>query len=494
MVFKRSSGILLHLSSLPSRYGIGDLGPKAYEWVDFLNQTNTKVWQILPLGPTGYGDSPYQCLSAFAGNPYLISPHKLFEDGLLMEDDLTDVPDFPKDTVDYGWVIPWKLELLEKAYLNFLTAGILIDEFEIFRNKQSAWLDDYSVYMALKEIYEGRPWVEWPAELRDREERALEQVKIDHVENVRRQAFYQYLFFRQWNQLRAYANKNDVKIIGDVPIYMAHDCADVWGNPELYYLNDLGKPTVVAGVPPDGFSSKGQLWGNPLYRWDVHKQDGYQWWIKRMQATFQMVDIVRLDHFRGFAGYWEVPEDHENAIGGKWLPGPSDDLFGALKNALGDMPVIAEDLGMVTPDVEELRSVNNFPGMKILEYGFDGSLNNPHHPEKYIENSIAYTGTHDNEPLVGWFENLDHMHKVDLLNYLGTDGSDIAWEIIRNLWNTNPVIVIAQLQDFLRSDNLARMNYPSSPDGNWRWRMQVDSLNDETKSFLSGINQENGRG
>lgn len=494
MKFKRSSGILLHPTSLPGPYGVGDLGPQAFQWVDFLKDTQTKLWQILPLGPTGYGDSPYQCFSAFAGNPYLISPEKLLEDGLLTDPDLDDIPDFPTGKVDYGWMIPWKLDLLRTAFDHFQTSAKLADEFEDFQEKNTSWLTDFALFMALKEAHGGRSWVEWSAMLRDCEEGALKQARQNHAETIKRHMFYQFLFFRQWDALRAYANKNDIKIIGDVPIYVAHDSVDVWVNPGLFFLNEIGRQTVVAGVPPDDFSDDGQLWGNPLYRWEVHKIEGYHWWIERMRVTFQTYDIIRLDHFRGFAGYWEVPADQPNAINGRWLPGPGITLFDALKNALGEMPIIAEDLGVITPDVVELLDTLGYPGMKIMPHGFDGNPDNTFHPDRYTENDVAYTGTHDNEPLVGWFEHPEQWYKDNLLGYLGTDGGDIAWEIIRSLWQTKAVYAVAQMQDFLRLGNDARMNYPSKPDGNWQWRMPPDSLDDELMAFLSEINQESERG
>ena len=341
MKFDRSSGILLHPTSLPGQYGIGDIGPQAYRWIDFLAETRCSLWQVLPLGPTGYGDSPYQCFSAFAGNPYLISPELLLEEGLLEPEDLTDCPDCPPGSVDYGTVIEWKLSLLEKSFNRFRTASSLSleNEYQSFQNAKSGWLEDFTLFMALKVAHQGSPWTTWARPLRQRHPKAISEVRQKYSEEIQRQVFYQFLFFHQLGALRLYAAKKGIKIIGDIPIFVAHDSADVWAHPELFYLDKRGSPSVVAGVPPDYFSATGQLWGNTIYNWGVHAETGFTWWLERFQAVLEMVDIVRLDHFRGFAGYWEIPGKATTATNGRWVPSPGMDLLKAVKQGFGDLPI-----------------------------------------------------------------------------------------------------------------------------------------------------------
>ncbi|NOY99238.1 MAG: 4-alpha-glucanotransferase, partial [Chloroflexi bacterium] len=362
-IFERRSGVLLHPTSLPGPYGIGDLGPQACRFVDFLSGAGCKLWQMLPLGPTGYGDSPYQSFSAFAGNPYLISPDLLLQDGLLHSDDLIEQTDFPAHRVDFGRVISWKLNLLERAFLRFKSdpQPALQEALDIFCAENASWLDDYALFMAIKEAHGGGSWEHWPVSLRRREETALAEARRTLADAVERFAFYQFIFYRQWRALRDYAHQRGVRIIGDIPIFVAYDSADVWAHPDLFYLDETGRPTVVAGVPPDYFSPTGQLWGNPLYRWDVHAQTGYAWWLARFRAVLSMVDIVRLDHFRGFAGYWEIPADAPTAEEGRWVPGPGADFFNAVRDELGRLPIIAEDLCEITPDVVALRDQFDLP-------------------------------------------------------------------------------------------------------------------------------------
>jgi 4-alpha-glucanotransferase len=489
MRFERSSGILMHPTSLPGPYGIGDLGPQAYHWVDFLAEAGCKLWQTLPLGPTGYADSPYQCFSAFAGNPYLISPDGLVKTGLLVPDELKNVPSFPDDQVDYGAVIPWKLSLLDKAYYRFVnTPSAMLGEFKEFCQEQSEWLDEFSLFMALKESYGGRPWSEWSAELRMRDAQALENARKKHAGEIDLQKFRQFIFFWQWKTLRQYANDKSVKIIGDIPIFVAMDSSDVWTHPDLFYLDEQRNPTVVAGVPPDYFSPTGQLWGNPLYRWDAHKQTGFSWWLKRFQAAYQLVDIIRLDHFRGFAGYWEIPAGNPTAEHGRWVPAPGMDLFQAMEDALGELPIIAEDLGVITPDVVELRDSFDLPGMKTLQFGFTGPDNEflPHH---YPHNCVTYTGTHDNDTGIGWYDSAPEHEKDFARRYMGRNGSDFAWDMIRTCWASVAVMALAPTQDFLRLGTEARMNYPSTIGGNWQWRMSADALTDKLKNRLFELNQ-----
>jgi 4-alpha-glucanotransferase len=473
MKLERSSGILLHPTSLPGPYGIGDVGPQAYAWIDFLARAGCSLWQVLPLGPTGYGDSPYQCFSAFAGNPYLVSPQALLDEDLVHSDDLADAPIFPVERIDYGTLIPWKLGLLDRSYLRFehSAPSDLRAEYADFRADHAGWLEDFALFMALKEAHGGAPWVSWDAPLRDRKPAALEKARLEYAVAIERQIYRQFLFFRQWGALREYAKQQGIQIVGDAPIFVAHDSVDVWAQRDLFFLDRNGQPTVVAGVPPDYFSPTGQLWGNPLYRWDRLRESGYQWWLERMRAILGMVDIVRLDHFRGFAGYWEVPGKAKTAVKGRWAPGPGAHFFQTLRQQLGDLPIIAEDLGVITPDVVELREHFSLPGMKILQFGFEGGPKDAFLPHNYPENCVVYTGTHDNDTARGWYERIDAKSKDFYRRYLARDGHDISWDMIRAVWGSVAVFALAPMQDFLSLDNQARMNYPGNPSGNWTWRM-----------------------
>lgn len=490
MKFNRSSGILLHPTSLPGRYGIGDLGPAAHRWLEFLADAGCGLWQVLPLGPTGYGDSPYQCFSSFAGNPYLISPELLVEDGLLARAELDDLPQFPDDSVDFGLIFEWKPGLLDRAYEQFVrkSPAALKAEWSVFCHTQKSWLDDFALFMALKDDHGGAPWPEWPAPLRDRELEGLAEVRQRLAPAVERHAFRQFLFFRQWKSLHQLASKLGVQIVGDIPIFVAHDSADVWANPHLFYLDEKGHRTVVAGVPPDYFSPTGQLWGNPLYRWEVHKASGYQWWLARIQAVLELVDVVRIDHFRGFAGYWEVPGDAKTAVEGRWVPGPGGNLFDAVSAALGELPIIAEDLGVITPDVEALRDGFGLPGMKIIQFAFGGKPADPFLPHNYKPNCVVYTGTHDNDTARGWYERIGENERSFARRYLGVDGSQIAADMIRAAWGSVAMFALAPLQDFLNLGNEARMNYPGNPAGNWTWRMGEGVINEELKDQVRELN------
>ncbi len=490
MTFARSSGILLHPTSLPGPYGIGDIGPQACSWVDFLSAAGCSLWQVLPLGPTGYGDSPYQSFSAFAGNPYLVSPEALIEDGLLTRGDLTDQPDFPANRVDFGALIPWKLAVLDRAYQHFSRANDhpLREAFEVFRGTQAAWLEDFALFMALKETHLGRPWTDWEPPLRDRRPEALATLRNQYASAVERHAFRQFLFFRQWNALRQYAHDKGISIIGDVPIFVAHDSSDVWAHPELFYLDERGNPLFVAGVPPDYFSPTGQLWGNPLYRWDVHQASGYRWWIDRLKATLSLVDIVRLDHFRGFCAYWEVPAEAKTAEKGRWAPAPGMDFFQTLHKSLGELPIIAEDLGVITPDVVELRETFHLPGMKILQFAFAGGPKDPFLPHNYPVNCVVYTGTHDNDTALGWYQRVGEEEVDFYRRYMDRDGTNVAWDLIRGCWSSVAVFALAPMQDFLNLDNTARMNYPGNPSGNWSWRMSSDATSEELCKRIRELN------
>lgn len=491
MTFDRASGVLLHPTSFPGPDGIGDLGPQAYRWIDFLSAAGCALWQILPLGPTGYGDSPYQCFSAFAGNPYLISPDSLIKDDLLVSRDFSDRPEFPIDHVDFGRAITWKLRLLDRAYTRFRSNGSqqLHQAFAAFQSDQAGWLDDFALFMALKDAHQSA-WSDWPVALRQRDPQALKAARDQHAESVEQHAFRQFLFFRQWSALRGYASEKRIKIIGDAPIFVAYDSADVWSHPELFYLNAKGKPTVVAGVPPDYFSPTGQRWGNPLYRWAVHKRSAYAWWLERLRATFKQVDIVRLDHFRGFAGYWEVPANMPTAEKGRWVKGPGKNFFRAIKAALGDLPIIAEDLGVITDDMLDLRDSFNLPGMKVLQFGFNGaSPADPFLPHHYPTNCVVYTGTHDNDTVRGWYTTASQPEREFCLKYLQAEERDVTWSMIRAAWASVADMSLAPLQDLLDLGTEARMNFPGRATGNWGWRMNDDALRFDLLNRLAELNE-----
>jgi 4-alpha-glucanotransferase len=501
MNFQRSSGILLHPSSLPGPYGIGDLGPEAFRFVDFLADSGTHLWQVLPLGPTGYGDSPYQCFSAFAGNPYLISPDFLIRDGFLHPNDLTGKTNFPRrpstslraSRVDFGRIIPWKLNLLERACLRFTSDPLLRAGFDVFCVDNASWLDDFALFMAVKESNGGGAWSGWPAPIRKRELSALEEARSNLSDAIVRFKFYQFLFFKQWNSLRAHANSRGIKIIGDIPIFAAYDSSDAWANPGLFYFDENDLPTVVAGVPPDYFSPTGQLWGNPLYNWQRHKETGFAWWLARFRATFAQVDFVRLDHFRGFAGCYEIPACDSTAEHGRWVTAPGADLFTALADSLGgDLPILAEDLGLITEDVAELRDRFGFPGMKILQFAFSGPDNTflPHHT---LPNSVIYTGVHDNDTTRGWYETTSEGEREFAHRYLAlprnrNSARDFPAHLIRAAWESVAVFAIAPMQDFLALGGEARMNYPSRLGGNWDWRMDASGLTDELRDRIRELN------
>jgi 4-alpha-glucanotransferase len=471
MKLERSSGVLLHPTSLPGPYGIGDLGPRAHAWADFLAEAGCSLWQVLPLGPTGFDNSPYQSFSAFAGNPYLISPELLMAEGLLEPADLGGAS-FPSDRVDFCALIPWKVRLLDAAFRRFQESGPseLRSELEAFRDRHAAWLDDFSLFMALKEAHQGARWDEWPEILRRRGSDAMAGTRRELAEGMKRQAFRQFLFFRQWQALRRHAGSKGIHIIGDVPIFVSSDSADVWAHPDLFKLDETLRPTVVAGVPPDYFSPTGQLWGNPLYRWETHHSSGFEWWTARLRSAIQLVDLARLDHFRGFVAAWEVPAGSRTAEKGKWVNGPGRELLSRLGEVLGDLPLIAEDLGVITPEVEALRESFHLPGMKILQFAFSGP-DNPFLPHAYPRNCVVYTGTHDNDTTRGWFNTAPESELDFCRRYLKSDGSDIVWDLIRAAWASPARFALAPMQDLLDLDTSARMNFPGKPSGSWTWRM-----------------------
>lgn len=482
----RKGGILLHPTSLPGEWGIGDLGKSAYRFVDFLAESGMQLWQILPLGPTGLGHSPYQAYSAMAGNPLLISIQGLHEQGWLSAGDLQSAPQFPPDTVHFDVVIPLKMMLIRKAAGSFLDSASdpLRDEFHEFCSSQGAWLNPFSEFMALKNANAGAGWTDWTNTAAD-----LREVLI--------QRFIQFVFFRQWRFLKDYCNSRGIAIIGDLPIFIAHDSADVWANPHLFDLDEKGHPRTVAGVPPDYFSETGQCWGNPLYRWDVMERDGYDWWIRRIRSMLSLVDIIRLDHFRGFEKYWEIPAGSKTAVHGRWVQGPGERLFHALSGALGRLPFIAEDLGYITPEVHELRDRLGLPGMRVLQFAFvDQSAENPHKPYNYIPNCVAYTGTHDNDTTAGWFASETKQGKAErreALRYLGDDIRDPVWALIRLVWSSVAGTAILPMQDVLGLGSEARMNLPATTENNWCWKMREDQVPPELAGRLREMNRVYGR-
>ncbi|MEA4812075.1 MAG: 4-alpha-glucanotransferase [Anaerolineaceae bacterium] len=491
MVFSRNSGVLLHPTSFAGPYGIGDLGPEAYRWVDFLKKSGTRFWQILPLGPTGYGDSPYQCFSAFAGNPLLISPDLLMDQGLLEPKDLRLKPRFPKEKVDFGPLILWKSKLLDKAFKRFeavSTKSDLAAEFESFRREESSWLKDYALFMAIKQSQGGAPWGSWPEALKKRESKALKAFQKQFAGEIIKHEFNQFLFFRQWQNLHGYASSKGIQIIGDMPFVISMDSADAWTHPELFLMDADLKPTQVAGVPPDYFSSTGQLWGNPLYKWELHQKQKFLWWVRRLSAVLKMVDLVRLDHFRGFAAAWHVPFGNETAIHGQWIPGPAKALFSAFKKHFPHLPIIAEDLGVITADVEELRDGFGLPGMKILQFGFTGDPDDDFLPHNYPVHCFAYTGSHDNNTAQGWFDQATPREQAWCRNYLNAPAGSIAWPMIRALWASVAANVLVPMQDLLALGSETRMNLPGSQSGNWAWRMQAKDLSDNLAFRLKDLN------
>lgn len=479
MRFQRSSGILLHPTSLPGKYGIGDLGEAAYRFVDFLVESGQSLWQVLPLGPTGFGDSPYQSLSVFAGNPLLISLEKLTDDGLLPPSYLNDAPQFSNDYVEYGRVIEFKTNALRDAFQHFN----LTDDYLAFCEQAKFWLDDYAVYQSIKWDHSGKEWTRWDKYLKRRDANMMQYYPTLHADVIDLHKFQQYIFFKQWGELRDYAHEKGIKIIGDIPIFAAQDSADTWSNRDLFYIYETGDPVFVAGVPPDYFSSTGQLWGNPLYRWDNIKKDGYEWWIDRIRWSLRTVDIIRLDHFRGFQQFWAVPGNATNAINGRWEPGPGEDLFNAIHNAIGETPIIAEDLGHITPEVIQLRNSLGFPGMYVLQFAF-----NDFPPLPIIENSVVYTGTHDNDTIIGWFnDERNNEQREYFLEHLGSDGLEINWVFIEYAMKSEGHSVIVPLQDILGLGSEGRMNTPASNNGNWSWRFKFDQLTTEIRSRLKNL-------
>lgn len=506
MNLKRKSGILVHPTSFPSRYGIGDLGSSAYKFVDFLHKSNQKLWQILPLNPTSFGDSPYQSFSTFAGNHMLISPDILVEQGYLEKSDIQSIPNFDLSKVEYGNVISYKNNLFRTAFKNFKKSATDAqkESFNIFCKENSYWLNDYSLFVSLKQYFieqrkntfesseykeyfkknskfmdknaindcfYGAVWNSWPDDIAKRYKNSIKKWNTTLKDYVEYEKFLQYEFYRQWQELKKYANENEIEIIGDIPIFVAMDSCDVWSNPKLFYLDNDSNPSVVAGVPPDYFSSTGQLWGNPLYNWKAHADEKYEWWIKRISEILKTVDIVRIDHFRGFESYWAVKFGEKTAINGQWEKGCGEALFHAIEKELGELPIIAEDLGILTKEVEILRDNLNLPGMKILQFAFDGSSDNHYIPHNISHsNSVIYTGTHDNDTTVGWYESSSAECKDQFRRYMNVSGDDSAWDLIRLALSSTSAYAIVPLQDVLSLGSSDRMNTPGVGSGNWQFR------------------------
>jgi len=506
MNFARSSGLLLHPTSLPGPFGIGDLGPVAYAFADFLEAAGQSLWQVLPLGPTGYGDSPYACYSAFAGNTLLVSPEQLIADNLLTKESLGTILKGEDERIDFEVVHKHKDSILRQAFTSFgQTSGSeLRNDFAKFCAQHVAWLDDYALFRALKDEHGGVAWNEWDPLLVRREAKALETAREKLKEQIEAQKFYQFLFFRQWFALKASCNRRGIKLVGDIPIFVAHDSADVWTNPDQFKLNEDGTPIVVAGVPPDYFSATGQLWGNPLYNWDQMRTDGFRWWIDRVSATLETFDIARIDHFRGFAACWEIPGGDKTAERGSWVTAPGRELFTAIRKALGEVPIIAEDLGVITPDVEALRDDFGFPGMRILQFGFSSDTKNLDLPHNYHKNVVVYTGTHDNDTAVGWFRSVAgegstrdaqqiEREREFCLKYLNTDGAEIHWAFIRAALASVANTAVVPLQDLLGLGTEARMNLPNTTEGNWAWRYEAGALTEGISERLRELTELYGR-
>jgi 4-alpha-glucanotransferase len=495
MRFPRGSGILLHPTSLPGEFGIGDLGPAAFHFIDRLAAAGQRYWQILPLGPTGFGDSPYQSFSAFAGNTLLISPELLVGDGLLAPNDLDQRPQFAPGKTDYGGVYHWKGDIIRRAAAHFvdsIPAGMAA-EFAAFCGRNEFWLNDYAMYRAVKASQGMRPWYKWPDELKLREDSALQRAAAELAGEVLAEKAAQFLFVRQWAGVKRYANEHGISVIGDLPIFVALDSADVWCNQHLFELNADGTAKFVAGVPPDYFSETGQLWGNPIYEWQAMQADKFSWWAARFSHEMSRVDIVRLDHFIGFTRHWQVPGDDETAENGEWVSAPGRDLFTTLAANLGDLPVIAEDLGALTDEVDELRDEFGFPGMRILQYAFGGDAANRDLPHNYHQDCVAYTGTHDNDTVVGWYKTAPRNVRAHCRKYLHFRGGQVNWAFISGVLASVADIAMIPMQDLLGLGSESRMNVPATGTGNWQWRMSDGEFTQEIAARLRDLTEMYGR-
>jgi len=494
MKFERTSGILLHPTSLPGKYGIGTLGIQAREFIDFLAKAKQHYWQVLPLGPTGFADSPYQCFSAHAGNPNLIDLEELVRDRLLTERDLETFPYLGDGSVNFELAIPERMRLLEVAFNRFTNLDDQRQKLK-YRNfqKEHRWLNDYALFRAIHAAKAQKPWYTWEEPIKRRDPNAIIQYQQQLREEIEYQKFLQFIFFKQWLAIKDYAHKRSVRIIGDIPIYVALDSADTWANTSLFEFDSDQKPLLVGGVPPDYFSTSGQLWGNPIFRWREVREELYQWWVDRIRTNLLLFDVVRIDHFRGFAAYWAVPYGDKTAENGTWVTGPGSDFFESMIEQLGPLPVIAEDLGVITPDVNELRDMFRFPGMKILSFAFDSAEVNNYLPYTYGKNYVVYTGTHDNDTIVGWFRSASEPDRKFALEYLNHPEEEIHWAMIRLAWASVASTAIIPLQDLFGLDTTARMNIPGTTDNNWRWRARKDDFTDELAQKMAEITRLYGR-
>lgn len=485
---KRSSGVLMHITSLPGEFGIGTFGKSAYDFVDFLEETKQTYWQILPLTTTSYGDSPYQSFSAVAGNLNLIDFSLLKEDGLLEESDYSEV-NFGEnpEKVDYALLFEARRPILEKAVANTSKNNDVLAEIEKFEAENSSWLADYAEYMAIKESFGYKSFIHWDEDIKKGEQAAREKYRTELQDSIRYYTVTQYFFFKQWLALKEYANEKGIKIIGDMPIYVSADSVEMWTMPELFKVDANNEPLYVAGCPADDFSPTGQLWGNPIYDWEKHKEQGFLWWIYRVQESFKIYDVLRIDHFKGFSDFWQIDKDAENAVNGTWEAGPGIELFQKIKEQLGDLPIVAENLGFIDAKAEKLLDDSGYPGMKILQFAFPGedNLDRPHH---YTQNSVAYTGTHDNDVVNGWYEKLSESEKELVSEYLNRrDDEKITEAMIRGIYSSVSDYAIVTMQDLLDKDATSRMNVPSTVGGNWEWRMLAEDLTEERKEFLRNI-------
>ncbi|HZD94803.1 MAG TPA: 4-alpha-glucanotransferase [Candidatus Sulfotelmatobacter sp.] len=490
MLSARSAGILLHPTSLPSRGGTGDLGPEAYVFADFLYRSRLGLWQVLPLSPPGLGNSPYSAISAFAANPLLVSLERLAERGWIDKDSLRKLP-APASRIDFDEVKAVKLPLLQRAAQTFLERNNgERDRFEAFKTGQAWWLEDFVLFDVMRQVYAGAPWSAWPKELSRREAKGLHKFGVEYQRELEVERAIQFAFFEQWRALRRYCAQRGIKIVGDVAIFVNYDSADVWRNPELFYLDENLQPTVVAGVPPDAFSETGQRWGNPLYRWDALKASGYEWWVRRMSWALETCDVVRLDHFRGFESYWEIPASEPTAVNGRWVKGPADDLFEVLRARLGDLPFIAEDLGLITAEVNALRERLSIPGMKVLQFGFGDPGAHIYLPQNFEPNCVVYTGTHDNDTTPGWWQNsATKQEKQYAAEFMGEPKDGMHWAFIRAALTSVARLALVPLQDVLGLGSEARMNTPSHSDGNWGWRFSAGALTDDLAKKLAALSE-----
>ena len=494
---KRTSGILLHPTSLPSPYGIGDLGKAAYDFIDFLEKSGQHLWQILPLTPTGMGNSPYSSFSAFAGQSLLVSPEHLKDLGLLEEWELDTYPVNNEDLVDYEKIAPWKAQILKLAFTRFEEKADeeLKGEYKKFKKEQADWLCDYAIYMACKDMHEGKEWYNWEEKYRKSTQKIKAEIKKELKEEVDYYSFVQFVFYKEWQELKDYANEKEIKIIGDMPLFVSLDSADVWANPKLFQLDTKGYPTAVAGVPPDYFSETGQLWGNPLYNWKNHEKNEFKWWIARVRHQLNITDYLRIDHFRGLEAYWSVPAGEKTALNGKWVKAPGKQLFEAIEEELGKgLPIIAEDLGIITSEVEELRDHFGFPGMKILQFAFEEEGESAFLPHQFATtNCVCYSGTHDNNTTKGWYAAADERAKDKVRRYMNTDGSSVHWDFLRTCFGTIATYAIVPMQDVLGLGEEGRMNVPGVAKNNWGWRYRKDALSDGLAEGLKSATELYGR-